>query len=93
MKALLNDPRTMTAEADMCQFGMVSRDKDGPGFARKPTTFLTTSVEIQKALSRKCTPGQHRHVPLMEGRAAALVYPRQLREPPRGRRGQIAATS
>ena len=52
IKALRNDPRTVLAEADLCQFGLMSRDKDGESFAKKPTTFLTNSLEMQKSLSK-----------------------------------------
>ena len=66
----------MLAEADLCQFGLMSKDRDGEGFAKKPTTFMTNSLEMFKTLSRKCTKGKHRHVHLIEGRAsAAQVYP------------------
>ena len=41
IKALWNDPRTVLAEADLCQFGLRSKDKEGEGYAKKPTTFLT----------------------------------------------------
>ena len=92
IKALRNDPRTVLAEADLCQFGLMSRDKDGESFAKKPTTFLTNSLEMQKSLSKKCT-STHRHVHLMEGRAsAAQVYPKGLcRAIVRGTRKQLRA--
>ena len=62
-----------------CGSGIQCKDKEGEGFAMKPTTFLTNSLEMQKTLSRKCVKGQHRHVHLMEGRAsAAQVYPKGL---------------
>ena len=71
-------PGVYTAEAHMCAFGMMSKDKHGPGYAMKPTRFLTNSVAMMKALSRRC-PGHHRHVHLMEGRArAAAIYPQKL---------------
>ena len=45
----------------------------------KPTMFMTHSREKYKTLARKCTPGQHRHVLRVEGRArAAAIYPRGL---------------
>ena len=40
---------------------------------------MTNSREMFRTLSKKCTPGSHRHVPLMEGRARdAAIYPRGL---------------
>ena len=57
---------------------MQSKDTHGPGYAKKPTRFLTNSVVSARALSRRC-PENHRHVHLMEGRArAAAVYPQEL---------------
>eukprot|EP00972_Heterocapsa_arctica_P096822 14283735-Heterocapsa_arctica.AAC.1 len=47
----------------------------GPGAARKTTRFLTNSPHIAKDLDKKC-PGDHRHVQLINGRAAAAhKYP------------------
>ena len=76
MKSLIEDPRVCKVKADMCQFGMKSTDQLGEAYVKKPTTFLTNSLEMSKSLSRRCTPGEHRHVHLMEGRAAAAaIYP------------------
>ena len=78
MTKLRECPAVYTAEAHMCAFGMQSRDRHGPGYAKKPTRFLTNSVVSAKALSRRC-PNNHRHVHLMEGRArAAAIYPQEL---------------
>ena len=67
-----------TAEAHICAYGMQSKDKHGPGYAKQPTRFLTNSVVSARALSRRC-PENHRHVHLMEGRArAAAVDPQAL---------------
>ena len=77
VNALSRTPRVYLVKADMCQFGMKSRDAEGEGWAKKPTTFMTNSLEMFKTLSKRCTPGTHRHVPLMEGRAkAAALYPK-----------------
>ena len=57
---------------------MQSKDKHGPGYAKKPTRCLTNSVVSAGALSQRC-PENHRHVHLMEGRdRAAAVYPTEL---------------
>ena len=78
MTKLRNYPAVYTAEAHMCAFGMQSKDKHGPGYAKKPTRFLTNSTMSARALSRRC-PDNHRHVHLMEGRArAAAIYPQEL---------------
>ena len=64
--------------AHMCQYGMTSRDEQGTGLVKKPTTFLTNSQHIAEQLSLKCQGG-HRHVQLVNGRAhKAEIYPRPL---------------
>ena len=79
IKRLTELPEVVVAVRDMCQFGMKSRDKDGEGYAKKPTKFMTNSIELYKTLNRRCKPGSHRHVQLMEGRAAAAAkYPKGL---------------
>ena len=79
MEALMKEPHVYAAKADMCQFCMKSHDAEGAGYAKKPTVFFTNSREMSKTLNRKCVPGSHRHVPLMEGRArAAAIYPKGL---------------
>ncbi len=55
--------------ADMCRFGLKSKDQLGEGLAIKPTYFMTNSLAIAKRLAQPCA-GDHRHVHLMEGRAA-----------------------
>ena len=65
IKALRDDPRTTLAESDLRQFGLISKDKEGEGFAKKPTTFMTNSLEMAKTPRRKC-PGDHRHC-ILEG--------------------------
>ena len=78
VNALSRTPGVYLAKADMCQFGMKSRDAEGEGWVRKPTTFMTNSLEMFKTLSKKCTPGTHRHVPLMEDRAKeAALHPKR----------------
>ena len=68
----------LTANIDQCAYGLTSKDKEGEAPARKPTKFLTDSIALQRALSKKCQ-GCFRHVQLVEGRAsAAQVYPREL---------------
>ena len=74
MTNLRECPAAYTAEAHMCAYGMQSKDKHGPGYAKKPMRFLTNSVVSARGLSRRC-PENHRHVHFMEGRArAAAVY-------------------
>ena len=63
---------------DQCRFGLTSIDSEGPGLVKKSTKFITNSKVLAKALSRRCKGG-HRHVHLLNGRAAAArVYPQDL---------------
>ena len=63
---------------DMCQFGMVQVDKDGPGLIKKPTKFMTNCGKVAEALAVRCEGG-HRHISLIGGRAkAAQEYPKEL---------------
>ena len=58
---------------------MTSTDKQGTAPAKKPTRFMTNSLEVYKVLNKKCDGKCPRHVQLMEGRAkAAAVYPKRL---------------
>ena len=57
---------------------MTSEDATGVAPARKPTTFMTNSLEMKKLFERPCS-GCPRHVQLLSGRAAAAqVYPKAL---------------
>ncbi len=64
----------------MCKWGMVSEDAQGPGFVLKPTGWLTNSKFLAETLKGECSNMHgktwHRHVHLINGRAAAAkVYP------------------
>ena len=77
MQEIMNSPLVYVINAHQCMFGLESEDADGKGLAKQPTTFLTNSIELAKALDRQCD-GSHRHVQLMEWRArAAAIYPRE----------------
>ena len=72
---LASTPGVMRTELDQCEFGHVSKDELGKAPAKKPTSLLTNSVEVDRMLSVKCQGG-HRHVHIMSGRArAAAHYP------------------
>ena len=53
MKKPVDNPRVYKVSADMCQFGMKSTDKLGEGYAKKPTMFVTNSIEMAKGLGKK----------------------------------------
>ena len=63
---------------DQCQYGLTTKVGGGSnevGPALKPTGFLTNSPYLATELSRRCA-GNHTHIPLMSGRAAAAAeYP------------------
>ena len=59
------DPLVMRSEIDQCAYGLTSKDKDGVAPAKKPTSFLTNSIGLRNALSKKCQ-GCVRHVQLVE---------------------------
>ena len=44
MQELKAFPAVQSAETRMCAFGMGSADKHGPGFALKPTRFVTNLI-------------------------------------------------
>ena len=63
--------------ADQCMYGLVTWGKDGTTLvpAKKPTKFLTNSIEIGEELQRRCK-GEHVHQELIDGRAQwAARYP------------------
>jgi hypothetical protein len=83
---ILKDERVFRCEADMCQYGLQSKDAQGNGLALKPTSFMTNSPCIAKHLSRKCPDPKangkaHRHVVLTCGRSRdAAKYTKELCE-------------
>lgn len=66
------------AMANMCAFNMTQQDQFGEGFIYKPTCFMTNSLKRFKQLGKQWL-GKHRHIHLMNGRAAkATVYTDEL---------------
>ena len=71
----MREETVVKVRTDMCAFGMKSVDEQGEAPVLKPTGFMTNSMEVAKALDKRC-PGCSRHVHLMSGRASACqVYP------------------
>ena len=54
----------------MCMFGLTSKDALGVAPAMKPTRIVTSSAAIRDSVRRLCDH-KHRHVQLLNGRAAA----------------------
>jgi len=55
IKRLAERDDVFMVTADLCQYGLRSRDQFGEGSARKETTFLTNSEEMANQLSLRCT--------------------------------------
>ena len=53
-------PRTRTAVADLCLFGLAACDKGGPGFVNVSVRTITNARRVGARLQNKCT-GTHRH--------------------------------
>ena len=69
----------------MCALGMLSKDEEGVGLVKKPTSMMTNSPELGRRLAKRCCNNdcpeadQHRHVELINGRVCHdQVYPRAL---------------
>ena len=69
-------PGVAEVEFDFCALGMKSSDEHGPAPVKKRTRIITNCPELVRALKeRQCTK-DHRHVPLVHGRASACQeYP------------------
>ena len=75
IKQISQAPTVVKAYAHQCAYRLTSVDKLGEAPALKPTTILTSSICLHRALSTK-SPGHERHVDLVEGRAKkAQEYP------------------
>ena len=79
IQELERDARVFCVVGPMCRFGMKQKDKQGAGFVRKETRWLTTSWYIAEALKGSC-PGGHRHIRCWGGDRSvqAQVYPPKL---------------
>ena len=50
-----NMDRVQVVKLDMCTFGMMSTDGDGPGLVLKPTKIMTNCPEVAKRLDKRCS--------------------------------------
>lgn len=83
MVDLLSRPEVGATVFHMCAFGMTGRDEKGEAPVKKGTRVVSSSEEVLKRISRRCSNeigrDRHRHVHLIQGRAKeAQVYPREL---------------
>ena len=75
MRELASRWGSRRATCHMCAFGMQARDDQGTDAVMKPTGILTNSTAIYDKMNVQCRGG-HRHVHLVNGRAAkAAEYP------------------
>ena len=78
VKRLMSLGGIYAAVLDMCQFGMMQEDHLGPGHVKKSTRILSNSSAIDGLIEKRCQ-GEHRHIPLLNGRAKwAAEYPQAL---------------
>ena len=69
-------PRAAEVEFDFCSLGMVSSDDEGEAPVKKRTRIITNCPALVEALRKHQCSGDHRHVQLVHGRAAACQqYP------------------
>ena len=63
-------------EFDFCALGMVSEDENGVAPVKKRTRIISNCPALIRALKMMQCSRDHRHVPLVHGRASACqVYP------------------
>ena len=61
---------------DFCMLGLLSKDQDGEGPAKKRTGIMTNSPMLAEKLKQVQCSKEHRHVMLMNGRARKCqTYP------------------
>lgn len=80
MKKFIDTLQPYKVTADQCQYGLITRDGEKTGPAKKPTSFMTNSWHIAQKLQKRCD-GSHQHIRLEAGRPkAAAIYPQGLCE-------------
>ena len=83
VQRILNHKEVIHVTADQCQYGLISKGKEGHGAAREATTFMTNAPHVAEQLQKRCPTKQgrihHRHVTLEGGRRKfAQIYPEGL---------------
>ena len=72
VRKLAHNTEAFVVRTYMCQYGLKSRDQWGEGLVEKGTYLMTNSATIARRMAKRCQGG-HRHVHLIEGRAAAAA--------------------
>ena len=68
---IMSHPRVRQVVSDQCEYGLLTPDLDGnPVPAKKPTRWISSSAQMIKRLSKRCS-GNHLHQHLVGGRAKA----------------------
>ena len=71
VKRIMQHPRVTSVVSDQCEYGLLTPNADGvPTPAKKPTRWMSTSPQMIKRLSRRCSK-THEHQHLVGGRAKA----------------------
>ena len=74
VRSLMNRPDVHTVLSDQCEYGLVTPNASGELVpAKKPTRWMTSAAAMARRLSKRCS-GQHKHQPLLSGRAAAAAF-------------------
>jgi len=80
MEKLIGMKGVQVLNLDQCEYGLTSQDRWGEAPARKVTRLVTNMGMAGLVLAQRCRGG-HRHVPLVNNRAAAAqTYPTKLCE-------------
>ena len=76
MSLVADLPGVVRTKFDFCMLGMTSEDEKGRAPVRKTTGILTNGATIAEVIGRARCDGQHRHIPLLHGKAKSCeVYP------------------
>ena len=79
VQKFIRETSALFVDSNMCAFDMMAEDKQGVGYVFKPIRFMTNSRCLARELNGYRCNGKHRHVHLLDGRAAkAAVYPDSL---------------
>ena len=71
VKRIMEHPKVTAVVSDQCEYGLLTPNAEGiPTPAKKPTRWMSSSPQMVKRLSRRCS-GTHVHQHLVGGRAKA----------------------
>ena len=81
MYRLDSEDGVIKVDLDMCEVNLFLHDELGPDLAKHPTSILTNSTEIAKAMEKRCKGG-HWHVQVKDSSRCkkAVAYPKDFRK-------------